>query len=119
MTKMSIHRRLAREKKTIHVMMQMYCRAKHGRKNDLCAECSDLENYALTRIEKCPYGPDKPSCAVCPTHCYKAAMRTEIKKVMRFSGPRMIWRHPWLAIMHLIDEKRKVASVAEKNKILG
>jgi hypothetical protein len=27
---------------------------------------------------------------------------------MRYAGPRMIWRHPWLALMHVVD-KRYVA----------
>jgi hypothetical protein len=26
---------------------------------------------------------------------------------MRFAGPKMIWRHPALTILHLIDGRRK------------
>lgn len=29
-----------------------------------------------------------------------------MREVMRFAGPRMLARHPWLAIMHLIDDRR-------------
>jgi hypothetical protein len=32
-------------------------------------------------------------------------MRDKIKTVMRFSGPRMIYRHPILGIWHLFDKR--------------
>jgi Nitrous oxide-stimulated promoter len=31
-----------------------------------------------------------------------------VREVMRYAGPRMILRHPWLALMHVVD-KRHVA----------
>jgi hypothetical protein len=34
-------------------------------------------------------------------------MREKIKEVMRFSGPRMIFCHPIMAIRHLIESKRE------------
>jgi hypothetical protein len=30
-------------------------------------------------------------------------MREQVRRVMRFAGPRMLFRHPYLAFMHLID----------------
>ena len=27
---------------------------------------------------------------------------------MRYAGPRMIWRHPWLSLLHLLDKFRQV-----------
>jgi hypothetical protein len=33
-------------------------------------------------------------------------MREKIKTVMRFAGPKMIFRHPILGIRHLIDKRR-------------
>ena len=64
--------------------------------------------YAERRLEKCPYGQDKPTCANCPIHCYKPAQREKAREVMRFAGPRMTWRHPWRALNHLFDKLRKV-----------
>jgi hypothetical protein len=32
-------------------------------------------------------------------------MKKRIKAVMRYSGPRMMLHHPFLAITHLFDEK--------------
>ena len=34
-------------------------------------------------------------------------MREKIKEVMRFSGPRMIFFHPVIALNHLIETKRQ------------
>jgi len=40
-------------------------------------------------------------------------MKTKIREVMRYAGPRMIKHHPWMAIKHLLaglkknDKKKK------------
>ena len=43
----------------------------------------------------------------------------KIREVMRFSGPRMIFYHPYLAIKHVIESKKekKRLEVDEFNKI--
>lgn len=99
--------RLERERRTIHAMIQLYCRANHAAADDLCPECQALFDYASQRIEKCPFQADKPTCASCPIHCYNPAMREQVRQVMRFSGPRMIFRHPVLALLHAIDGMKK------------
>jgi hypothetical protein len=101
-------RRLAREEKTITAMVAMYCRDHHATAASddgagLCGECADLLVYARRRLEKCRYGSGKPTCAHCETHCYKPAMRERVREVMRYSGPRMLRRHPVLAMAHLAD----------------
>jgi hypothetical protein len=57
----------------------------------------------MSRLNRCPFGQDKPTCATCPIHCYKPKLRERIREVMRFAGPRMLWRHPILAIRHVLD----------------
>lgn len=99
--------RLAREKRTLQAMVRVYCRAHHGLKGPLCPECQSLYNYALARLDRCPYGAEKTTCARCPTHCYKPAMRNQVKAVMRYSGPRMLFHHPILALLHVLDRLRK------------
>ena len=37
-----------------------------------------------------------------------------MKQVMRWAGPRMLWRHPILTIRHLIDDRRPVPELPEK-----
>jgi hypothetical protein len=99
-------RRLAREARTLRVMIGIHCRDRHGRRPGLCAECEELWAYAQRRVEHCRFGPDKPTCARCPVHCYKPAMRERVRAVMRHAGPRMTWRHPVLALFHLLDGRR-------------
>jgi hypothetical protein len=97
--------RISREKRTIRAMLCIYCRARHG-STSLCSGCQELLDYAHCRLDRCPFGNDKPTCVNCPIHCYKPTMRASIKDVMRFAGPRLIFRHPILALMHLIDGRR-------------
>ncbi len=102
-------RRIRRERKTISIMIGMYCRDQHGAQpGELCAECADLRAYAMFRIDKCPYCEGKPTCANCPIHCYKKDRREEVRSVMRYAGPRMLLRHPVLAILHQLDGRREV-----------
>jgi hypothetical protein len=56
-----------------------------------------------SRMKAAWYQEGKPTCAQCPIHCYKPAMREQIRDVMRYAGPRMLRRHPILAIRHLLD----------------
>lgn len=69
----------------------------------LCPQCQALLDYAHQRLERCKFGEDKPSCTRCPVHCYKPAMREQIRQVMRYSGPRMLLHDPIMAIRHLWD----------------
>jgi hypothetical protein len=100
------HPRITREGKTIAVMIDLYCGSQH-RSDRPCAECSELLVYTNERLEECPFQEGKTTCAKCPVHCFKPAMRGKIKTVMRYSGPRMLHRHPILAVRHFIDRSRK------------
>ena len=96
--------RLGREKQTIRLMIEIYCRKQHpSDKAGLCPSCQQLLDYAVQRVERCPFKADKPTCAKCTVHCYKPAMREQVRQVMRFAGPRMLLYHPFLAIAHLMD----------------
>ena len=113
-------RRVRREQHTLIVMIHMYCTTHHpgvpgtGRLEPLsgakagtalCQECDSLLAYALTRIEDCRFGDDKPACTQCPVHCFRPDMRQRIRAVMRYAGPRMTLRHPYLAVRHLLDAR--------------
>ncbi|QSX33389.1 nitrous oxide-stimulated promoter family protein [Shewanella avicenniae] len=97
---------LAVELRTIEVMMQIYCRAHHQGQNGLCQACAELLAYAETRLDRCPYGQLKPACRHCPIHCYKAEPKAQVQAIMRYSGPRMLLRHPILALRHLCKERQ-------------
>jgi len=87
-------------------MIRLYCRGQHSPEARPCAECSTLLDYALRRIERCPFGPGKPVCSKCRVHCYGVEQRELIRRVMRYAGPRMLLAHPLLALLHLRDAGR-------------
>jgi hypothetical protein len=94
---------LKRERRTIRAMIDVFCRGRHDGAGDSCQDCGELLSYAEKRLEKCPFQEDKPPCARCPIHCYQPARRDQIRAVMRYSGPRMFWRHPIFALRHWLD----------------
>ncbi len=103
--------RLAREFLTIAHMLQIYCRDHCGqvpREDGLCECCRGLLVYAEQKLDRCPYGDTKPTCAKCPIHCYKPEPKERVRQVMRYAGPRMLLRHPIEAIRHLLDDRRPV-----------
>lgn len=95
------------ERKTLEKMITIYCRKNHGTKGELCGECSALLDYASERLDKCPLKPNKPVCSQCKIHCYRAEKREHIKIVMRFSGPRMMYKDPAGALEHLLRKIRR------------
>ena len=112
MTVQKEDKRLAREWLTMTKMVGIYCADHHdGSAESLCAACEEFLGYAERRLEKCPYGEDKPTCSNCPIHCYKPAMRERVREVMGYAGPRMVLRHPILAILHQLDGRREVPEI--------
>ena len=99
------HPRLRRERLTVRAMVAFNCRHHHG-VSGICDACAELLAYSDRRLDLCPYGSDKPTCANCPIHCYRPEPRQRMREVMRFAGPRMLTRHPCLAIRHMVDGRR-------------
>ncbi|MGN0144637.1 MAG: nitrous oxide-stimulated promoter family protein [Clostridium sp.] len=94
--------RVEHEKEVIKLMIEIYCKKKHGKKDCLCEECEELLNYAHLRLSRCKFGDEKTTCGKCKIHCYKKDMRAKIKDVMRFSGPRLIVYKPVELIKHMM-----------------
>lgn len=95
--------RLLREKKTIEIIIRLYCKNSHKTKDKLCSECSELLVYALKKIDNCRFKAEKPVCGKCKIHCYKPGMRQRIKTAMRTTGYRLILIHPVITLAHFID----------------
>lgn len=103
--------RRLREKRVVAEMIALYCRANHtGCRGALCPDCAALTAYAHARSDSCPFMENKTFCSNCRVHCYSSDMRERIRRVMRYSGPRMLRTHPILAVRHLLEsrlEKRR------------
>lgn len=109
MSKNTVEQKREREKRMVAEMIALYCRKNHHTGKGLCPECRSLLDYAQQRSEHCPFMENKTFCSNCRVHCYKPEMREKIRAVMRFSGPRMLFHHPLMAIRHLIESKKEAA----------
>lgn len=107
MQRNKIESKREREKQTVSLMICLFCRKKHGTKETLCPECAALEQYAIQRSDKCPFMETKTFCSNCRVHCYKPEMREQIREVMRFSGPRMLFHHPVMAVRHVVESRKE------------
>ncbi|MCL1891190.1 MAG: nitrous oxide-stimulated promoter family protein [Coriobacteriia bacterium] len=105
-----IHKKRLREKQTISQMVALYCADAHAASERferafcgeaLCSECLVLDEYAIKRTERCRSMDIKTTCEECGNHCYDPAKRESIRAVMRYSGPRMLKKHPIAALRHL------------------
>lgn len=101
--KQSITGKREREKQVVSLMIKIYCNKQHHTKDILCEDCAQLDAYAKLRSDKCPFMDTKTFCSNCKVHCYKPDMREKIREVMRFSGPRMLFYHPIMAVRHVIE----------------
>ncbi|WP_302272010.1 nitrous oxide-stimulated promoter family protein [Brachyspira aalborgi] len=113
--------KIEKEKSLVFLMIKIFCKSNHKNYNynNLCEECIELYNYASKQIDRCRFMETKTFCSVCPSHCYKKDMREKIREVMIFSGKRMIFYRPILALKHLfitLKTKRKLNSINLKNK---
>ncbi|WP_457577291.1 nitrous oxide-stimulated promoter family protein [Desulfomarina sp.] len=99
--------RLEREYNTMQAMVEIYCRKHHQPgKNEICNECAELIKYARGKLEKCPFQEKKSTCGKCTIHCYKKDMKEKVVAIMRYSGPKMIRKHPVMAFQHFLDSKK-------------
>ena len=105
----------AREKRVVAEMIALYCRDHHKTAKP-CANCAALIEYAHMRSDKCPFMENKTFCSNCKVHCYKKDMREKIRQVMRFSGPRMIFHYPVMAIRHVIEMKKEKRRMEKNNE---
>jgi len=99
--------RIQQEMITVEQMITIACRGRHHPEETLCDACQQLLHYAHVRLSHCRFGEQKGTCGACPVHCYKPAMREEIRAVMRYAGPRMLLRHPMALIRHTIHGMKR------------
>ena len=118
-----VEKKRLKEQQVVEEMIRLYCRKNHKeiyrQTGDMCPECRALTDYAQLRSAKCPFMETKTFCAKCKVHCYKPEMREKIREVMRFSGPRMLFYHPGMAIWHVVcsvKEKRKQKKEEQSKK---
>jgi hypothetical protein len=85
------------EKQIVDEMILMYY-THEGRQES--EECRHLREYAAKRTDNCPFMASKTFCSQCSVHCYGKVEKEQIRQVMRWSGPRLIFKHPILVMKH-------------------
>jgi hypothetical protein len=126
-------RAVAKDTRTLADLIYIYCSGHHrdtprarattdaarlgvyGRKPPvLCAECEAHLAYGEKRRAFCPKDP-KPFCANCDVHCYRPQEREWERRMMRYAGPRSVFRgHAIEGIRHVIETRRhKRAATSE------
>lgn len=112
----SVEEKREREKIVVSQMIHLYCKKQHGTKKELCSDCAELYAYASMRSDKCPFMETKTFCSNCKVQCYKPEKKEKISRVMRFSGPRMIFYHPILAISHVIESQKEKKKLQQEKE---
>lgn len=92
-----------KELKVVTLMIKLYY--KKNMVNSIT--CDELIEHVTLRQSKCPFKESKTFCSNCKVHCYKEEYRIKIKEVMKYSGPKMIFYHPILAIQHVYYMKKE------------
>ncbi len=101
--------KLIKEKEIVNLMIDIYYKKELKKDKNKKIEKEDLKNYVKYRLSLCPFKENKPFCSNCKIHCYDKFHRELIKKVMRYSGKRIIFIHPLIAIKHIKETfKRKM-----------
>ena len=98
-----MHNRIKREKRVVELMISIYCQDNH-QSSGLCESCTDLRNYVFKRLLSCPFDKEKPVCSKCKLHCYNTSQKNKIKKVMCYSGSKMLMKYPKETILYYYDK---------------
>ena len=88
-TPKNLDKKRADEKLLVSEMITLYCRKQHKTpKGQLCPACQELQDYALARIDKCPFMETKTFCSACKVHCSVTLIcgRSHLQ-------PATLWQH--------------------------
>lgn len=67
----------------------------------LCKDCLNLALLAQIHIQQCARIQDKSFCHLCPKNCYSKRHLKQISTMMKFSGKRILFYHPLLALKYI------------------
>ncbi|HEY9551609.1 MAG TPA: nitrous oxide-stimulated promoter family protein [Prevotella sp.] len=95
--------KIEHEKRIVAQMILLYCKHKLGCK-ELPQEYADLTVYCHRRLDNCRWKDRKPSCKRCPIHCYAPHKREQIRRIMRWAGPRMVLYMPMEFLRHVFHK---------------
>ena len=86
---LELEKKRSDEKRLVSEMIALYCRRQHHTpKGSLWPECQELRDYALARIDHCPFMETKTFCSACKVHCSVTLIcgRSHLQ-------PATLWQH--------------------------
>lgn len=92
-----------KDRKTLEAIGRIYCDAYHEGPKDasgLCPACRETVDATLARTQACPFNHEG-NCQDCEVHCQRGAAQKRIREMMRYSAPRMVFRHPLMTAGYL------------------
>lgn len=92
------------DRMTMEAIGRIYCRGNHKNRqcdqSGMCPECRLAIEETLERTATCPKG-HVGNCEDCDIHCQRGEAQENIKRIMRYAAPRMMFRHPLMAARYL------------------
>lgn len=92
------------DRRTLEAMGLIYCYAHHpeGAKDGigLCPSCRDAVEAVLRKTSSCPH-EHKINCQDCDIKCQRAGDIEQVRAIMGYAAPRMIYRHPIMTIRYI------------------
>lgn len=105
----AMQQRLERERRALTAQLHIYCRARHGAGQKLCAACAGRQHYIAERMERCELRAAKPTCVTCAFRCYAPPQQVKFRAILRHAAPRLFWQHPLLALWFRFDTRHAPA----------
>lgn len=101
----TLNRSQKKDIKLLGKFVEVYCTGKHSDVESvsvtlpdglgdrvLCPECAKFLEYAILKRIKCPLEDEKPSCKHCRIHCYDTAHREKVRKIMSYTGRKLMMK---------------------------
>lgn len=110
-----IEKKREKERKAMELILSVYEKGHQEERDDI----EKLRQYSMERINKCPKMATKTYCSNCEIHCYRQEYRDKIKKVMRYSGPRLFLKKPLWVVDHMVQGLVKKWREKESRKEKG
>lgn len=94
----------ARDLKTLEAIGRIFCNAHHPDADrdeaGLCPACRNTIDATFARTATCP-NHQRSNCEDCAVKCQRGDAQARIKEIMRYSAPRMLFRHPLMTLEYL------------------
>lgn len=87
------------KKQLLDIMFDIYIKDHESEKDSM----ESLRLYSHNRLENCQNKDKRNFCSSCSIRCFSKNRREDIKRVMKYSGPRLIFYRPLALLRHTFN----------------